>query len=1323
MKSSFKSAAHDGEGPEDIEMNIMKAQCSKKERVNDKHGQVSDVSTASTFDMEEVGSLAAGVSKYNLYGIIFIGCLSVVVNKWLLAVAMRKIFTWLEASFAGGPGVFSMTTSPFWESIFLIRLSFYEVFGVLLFTTVIIAVTTSLLQALPVRVAGATARARRELVLRVSLDSMRLIQQGYDASMLLESISLLYEYEANTMYTRVSAKLTILLVTIIVFIVYWQGSMLVTAAGLAMVAALRLQRKVVNPYQCQRTSLMGKVHASILDALRSADVVTMHNMEDEECRSLDQEERQVSKLELIISRIMVVLGVPAILGLVVSLPLVLVLSWEIFQGTTQIEEAVDTMFALLAMFFMADEAHKSHSRLALTDQQAMGFVSQDSKLFARSIRENIWYGNEGSPDDDLIWEVLEQVGLATWVEGLRESLDTVLATERMVSGGQAQRLQIARLLCRKGVHYVLLDECMSALDPSMRAHVTIALQMFLRGKTALVITHSHDTISDLCDHVVHIGKLQAGEQQAFLSTSNYLAGIQREQAATRKASKKYSTRPRRSHYNDDDLGLDVSEAKSWRRTILVIVYLKTLSTVSLKWLVAVMLRKIFVWLEETFSGGSSLFGLPTSGFWNAIFLNTVDFYTLLGLSMGPMVMIALGTGIIRALPVRLAGVYARARRARLVEIALTTMALTEMNVDANYLLEQISLLNEYESHVQGPRLDSVVHIVVVTIFCFVLFWQATVFTVLLLAITILLRFSLQDRLLQEPYRRRAEITSNVHTSIDDVLRGADVVATHNMEWREMNALAAKEAPGIKIDRQIWRVLLIMGFPELFAVGLMLPGVLLLARLMFDDTDSVSDAINTLFALTAMYFVFDEGHKGLITLILTSSQAQSYKQSLGVVNEVLAAVPPRQRLRENFKMDGGHDSEMESDPVVPGSLVFENVTISKGAKSWTEDEDFEQRNEQFDTPERPRDDAALGLDVPGAVKWRRFIFCFDMIGTLATIALKWLVAVMLRKIFIWLEETFTGARGFLGLPTSKFWETIFLEDLPFYTVFSLTIFVGVLIALGTAILRALPVRLAGAYARARRARLVDLAINTRMLSEMEIDPSYLLEQISVLFEFEANVKYQRTSCVVRICFVIVFCLVLFWQGTLLNFAFLLAMVGLHFILQDRMQEKPSARRAELMSKVHACIIDVLRGADVVATHNMEKSEMKALAAKEEPGIGIDREMWQVLFLVGFPELIILSVMMPSLILLARLMLESTESVSDAANTLFALTAMFFVFDEGHKSLRTLIDTNSQAHEYAQALERVNAALTAASAQGDTPGMTDSEDDDEDDDDNYPVLHKA
>ncbi|GBG33466.1 ABC transporter ATP-binding protein [Hondaea fermentalgiana] len=361
----------------------------------------------------------------------------------------------------------------------------------------------------------------------------------------------------------------------------------------------------------------------------------------------------------------------------------------------------------------------------------------------------------------------------------------------------------------------------------------------------------------------------------------------------------------------------------------------------------------------------------------------------------------------------------------------------------------------------------------------------------------------------------------------------------------------------------------------------------------------------------------------------------------------------------------------------------------------------------------RGDERLGLNVSGAKTWRRAILFFTVVSALCVIALKWFVAVMMRKIFLWLEETFVGGTSLFGSTASAFWQALFLDHLEFYTVFGITIFMSFTLSLSEAMLRALPVRLAGAYARARRARLVDIALNTNVLTEMDFNATYLLEQVSLLFEYEANVKHQRISCIIRIAFVAFFCLILFWQGTLLTLVFLLIILGLQFSLQEKMLEKPTARRVELIGKVHASIVDVLRGADVVATHNMERFEMETLAAKEAPGVEIDREMWRVLFVVGFPEIALLSAMMPGVILLARLMFDVTDSLSDAANTLFALMAMFFVFDEGHKCLSSLIESNSQAHEYAQALESVNAALAAAPAHlHATSGAEDPEDEDDD-----------
>ena len=133
----------------------------------------------------------------------------------------------------------------------------------------------------------------------------------------------------------------------------------------------------------------------------------------------------------------------------------------------------------------------------------MALCSQDSLLFSRSLRENIWYGNPDPCDDDKILEVLDRVGMSVWYSELSSGLDHhMTAGESQVSGGQAQRLQLARLLC-KNTHYVLLDEALSALDSENRKRILKYLDTYLDGKTTLWITHNSDVMNAV-DNVINI---------------------------------------------------------------------------------------------------------------------------------------------------------------------------------------------------------------------------------------------------------------------------------------------------------------------------------------------------------------------------------------------------------------------------------------------------------------------------------------------------------------------------------------------------------------------------------------------------------------------------------------------------------------------------------------------------------------------------------------------------------------------------------------------------------------------------------------------------
>jgi ATP-binding cassette subfamily C protein CydC len=134
----------------------------------------------------------------------------------------------------------------------------------------------------------------------------------------------------------------------------------------------------------------------------------------------------------------------------------------------------------------------------------IAYVSQEQKLFARTIRKNVTHSvtPEMYSDED-VWSALAQAEIRDWVATLPYGLDTVLEDgEKTVSGGQLQRLHLAHLFCTcKDADFVILDEALSAVDEKNREILTERLQEFLRGKTAVVVTH-HSEILRICD-IVH----------------------------------------------------------------------------------------------------------------------------------------------------------------------------------------------------------------------------------------------------------------------------------------------------------------------------------------------------------------------------------------------------------------------------------------------------------------------------------------------------------------------------------------------------------------------------------------------------------------------------------------------------------------------------------------------------------------------------------------------------------------------------------------------------------------------------------------------------
>ncbi len=125
----------------------------------------------------------------------------------------------------------------------------------------------------------------------------------------------------------------------------------------------------------------------------------------------------------------------------------------------------------------------------------IGLVPQKAYLFSGTVRSNLLHGKPDATDEEL-WEALRIAQADDFVRVMAEGLDAPVAQGGTnVSGGQRQRLAIARAVVRRPEIY-LFDDSFSALDLATDARLRAALRPVTRDATVLIVAQRVSTIRD-----------------------------------------------------------------------------------------------------------------------------------------------------------------------------------------------------------------------------------------------------------------------------------------------------------------------------------------------------------------------------------------------------------------------------------------------------------------------------------------------------------------------------------------------------------------------------------------------------------------------------------------------------------------------------------------------------------------------------------------------------------------------------------------------------------------------------------------------------------
>ncbi|MEC0208295.1 ABC transporter ATP-binding protein [Paenibacillus ehimensis] len=169
-------------------------------------------------------------------------------------------------------------------------------------------------------------------------------------------------------------------------------------------------------------------------------------------------------------------------------------------------------------------------------RRKVGVVFQDFVQYEMQVRQNIGFGNAAKMEEDAeLWKAADRAGIA----GLIQSMPAGLATQlgrlfdegQQLSGGQWQRIAIARAFMREAELYVL-DEPSSMLDPETELQVFQAFRELVRDRLGIFISHRYSAIR-YADQILMMDQgsvVEQGNHQQLMQQNGMYAELYMMQA-------------------------------------------------------------------------------------------------------------------------------------------------------------------------------------------------------------------------------------------------------------------------------------------------------------------------------------------------------------------------------------------------------------------------------------------------------------------------------------------------------------------------------------------------------------------------------------------------------------------------------------------------------------------------------------------------------------------------------------------------------------------------------------------------------------------------